>query len=98
MEMESIIEYLENKTILVTGATGFLGKNFVEKILRVQPNIKKLFLLIRASDPNSAIRRFHSERIDQRPRKVVRCSNHDYDGSFPDKGPTLATNILYAKY
>nr|GFC85725.1 fatty acyl-CoA reductase 3 [Tanacetum cinerariifolium] len=59
--MESIIEYLENKTILVTGTTGFLGKIFVEKILRVQPNIKKLFLLIRASDPNSAFRRFHFE-------------------------------------
>ncbi|KAI3706478.1 hypothetical protein L6452_24256 [Arctium lappa] len=59
--MESIIESLENKTILITGATGFLAKVFVEKILRVQPNIKKLFLLIRASDPNTALHRLHSE-------------------------------------
>lgn len=34
---------------------------FVEKILRVQPNIKKLYLLIRASDSNSAMHRLHSE-------------------------------------
>ncbi|GJZ12336.1 alcohol-forming fatty acyl-CoA reductase, partial [Tanacetum coccineum] len=63
------IEYLENKTILVTGATGFLGK---KKILRVQPNIKKLLLLIRASDPNSAIRRFHSEVINKDLFKVIK--------------------------
>ncbi|KAK1434466.1 hypothetical protein QVD17_00209 [Tagetes erecta] len=59
--MTSIIDHLENKTILVTGVTGFLGKVFVEKILRVQPNIKKLYVLIRASDPNSALHRFHTE-------------------------------------
>ncbi|XP_023756866.1 fatty acyl-CoA reductase 3 isoform X2 [Lactuca sativa] len=64
MEMESIIEYLENKTILVTGATGFLAKILVEKILRIQPNINKLFLLIRASDSNLAMHRLHTEVLD----------------------------------
>ncbi|CAI0553360.1 unnamed protein product [Linum tenue] len=33
---------LEQKTVLVTGATGFLAKIFVEKILRIQPNVKKV--------------------------------------------------------
>ncbi|CAN1263476.1 Alcohol-forming fatty acyl-CoA reductase [Linum perenne] len=33
---------LEDKTILVTGAAGFLGKLFVEEILRIQPNVKKV--------------------------------------------------------
>ncbi|GJQ90455.1 RNA-directed DNA polymerase, eukaryota [Tanacetum coccineum] len=28
-------------------------------------------------------------RIDQRPRKVVRCSNHDYDGSLIEKSTPL---------
>lgn len=32
----------------------------VEKILRVQPNVKKLYLLIRANDHNSALERLHS--------------------------------------
>ncbi|CAN1263471.1 Alcohol-forming fatty acyl-CoA reductase [Linum perenne] len=33
---------LEDKTILVTGGAGFLGKLFVEEILRIQPNVKKV--------------------------------------------------------
>ncbi|KAB1227271.1 Fatty acyl-CoA reductase 3 [Morella rubra] len=33
MELGSIVQLLENKAMLVTGATGFLGKIFVEKIL-----------------------------------------------------------------
>ncbi|KVI04252.1 hypothetical protein Ccrd_017443 [Cynara cardunculus var. scolymus] len=35
---------------------------FVEKILRVQPNVKKLYLLIRAADAKSALQRFNTER------------------------------------
>ncbi|CAK9150538.1 unnamed protein product [Ilex paraguariensis] len=61
MELGSSIQFLENKTLLVTGATGFLAKIFVEKILRVQPNVKKLYLLLRAADTNSALQRFNSE-------------------------------------
>ncbi|KAJ9188693.1 hypothetical protein P3X46_000063 [Hevea brasiliensis] len=61
MEFGSILQFLENKTIFVTGVTGFLAKIFVEKILRVQPNVKKLYLLLRASDATSASHRFHNE-------------------------------------
>ncbi|KAL3335939.1 hypothetical protein AABB24_031922 [Solanum stoloniferum] len=62
--MESrTIEQFQGKTILITGATGFLAKILVEKILRVQPNVKKLYLLIRASDNNSARQRFTNEVV-----------------------------------
>ncbi|KAK9185671.1 hypothetical protein WN943_026030 [Citrus x changshan-huyou] len=50
MESFGVLQFLKDKTILVTGATGFLAKIFVEKILRIQPNLKKLYLLIRAGD------------------------------------------------
>ncbi|KAM3398932.1 fatty acyl-CoA reductase 3 [Capsicum galapagoense] len=53
--------FLEGKTIFITGATGFLAKILVEKILRVQPNVKKLFLLVRASNTKSAKKRFNDE-------------------------------------
>ncbi|KAM3232063.1 hypothetical protein P3S67_009288 [Capsicum chacoense] len=52
------IEQLQGKTILITG---FLEKILVEKILRVGPNVRKLYLLIRASDNNSAKERFIHE-------------------------------------
>ncbi|KAI8524306.1 hypothetical protein RHMOL_Rhmol13G0140300 [Rhododendron molle] len=65
IEMGSIIRFFEDKTLLVTGGTGFLAKIMVEKILRIQPNVKKLFLLIRAKDAaaGSATQRFHDEII-----------------------------------
>ncbi|KAM5549259.1 fatty acyl-CoA reductase 3-like [Rosa sericea] len=72
MEFESILGYLENKTILITGATGFVGKVLVEKILRVQPNVKKLYLLLRASDANSATHRMHNEITGKELFKIVR--------------------------
>ncbi|KAG0260467.1 cyclin-dependent kinase inhibitor far1 [Actinomortierella ambigua] len=41
--------YTENNVIFLTGATGFVGKTLLEKILRSLPNIKKIYLLIRVS-------------------------------------------------
>ncbi|KAL3530408.1 hypothetical protein ACH5RR_009730 [Cinchona calisaya] len=63
MELGDIFQFLENRNILVTGATGFLAKIFIEKILRVQPNVKKLYLLLRAADSKSALQRFNTEII-----------------------------------
>ncbi|RAL43201.1 hypothetical protein DM860_009983 [Cuscuta australis] len=73
------MEFLAGKSILVTGATGFLAKVLVEKILRTQPNIKKLFLLIRASDSDSALKRFHTEILDCELFRVLRDK---YGGKF----------------
>ncbi|XP_019453889.1 PREDICTED: alcohol-forming fatty acyl-CoA reductase-like [Lupinus angustifolius] len=63
MELGSILHFLEDKSILITGATGFLAKILLEKILRVQPNVKKLYLLLRAADTKSATHRLHNEII-----------------------------------
>lgn len=43
----SIREFLSGKSIFVTGATGFLGKPLLEKILREVPDVEQLYLLIR---------------------------------------------------
>ncbi|CAH9094090.1 unnamed protein product [Cuscuta epithymum] len=61
MELDSALSFLKDRTILITGATGFLAKIFVEKILRVQPNVKKLFLLLRAEDTTTARQRLNYE-------------------------------------
>ncbi|XP_019085484.1 PREDICTED: probable fatty acyl-CoA reductase 5 [Camelina sativa] len=66
------VQFLRNKTILVTGATGFLAKVFVEKILRVQPNVKKLYLLVRASDNEAATKRLRTEAFEKDLFKVLR--------------------------
>ncbi|KAI3938400.1 hypothetical protein MKW98_015299 [Papaver atlanticum] len=59
---ESIVQSLENNIILVTGATGYLAKLFVEKLLRVQPNVKHLFLLLRAADASSPTQRLNKDK------------------------------------
>ncbi|KAG5625592.1 hypothetical protein H5410_010810 [Solanum commersonii] len=41
MESCCIEQFLEGKTIFITGATDYLAKILTEKILRVQPNVKK---------------------------------------------------------
>ncbi|KAK9127720.1 hypothetical protein Syun_016517 [Stephania yunnanensis] len=61
MELNRIAESLEHKSILVTGSTGFLAKIFVEKVLRTQPNVKRLFLLLRAADTSLAEHRMQTE-------------------------------------
>ncbi|KAL2557407.1 Fatty acyl-CoA reductase [Forsythia ovata] len=38
---------------------------YIEKILRVQPNVKKLYLLLRAADTKSALNRFNNEVISK---------------------------------
>nr|GMD69537.1 alcohol-forming fatty acyl-CoA reductase-like [Ipomoea batatas] len=72
MELGSAVQFLENRAILVTGATGFLAKIFVEKILRVQPNVKKLYLLLRAADTMAAVQRFNSEVMAKDLFRVVK--------------------------
>ncbi|XP_076906732.1 alcohol-forming fatty acyl-CoA reductase-like [Bidens hawaiensis] len=72
MELGSVLEFLSDKTILVTGATGFLAKIFVEKILRVQPKVNKLYLLVRATDTKSALQRFNTEAVAKDLFKVLK--------------------------
>nr|XP_010313342.1 fatty acyl-CoA reductase 1-like isoform X2 [Solanum lycopersicum] len=64
--------FLEGKTIFITGATGFLAKILIEKILRIQPNVRKLFLLIRASDAKSVRKRFNDEVMQTELFSVLR--------------------------
>ncbi|RYR43051.1 hypothetical protein Ahy_A08g039485 [Arachis hypogaea] len=74
MELGSITQFLEDKTILITGATGFLAKLVVEKILRVQPNVAKLYLLVRAKDFESATQRLHNEITGKELFRLVKES------------------------
>lgn len=47
MEISEIANYYSGKAIFITGASGFLGKVLVEKLLRSCPDVKKLYVLIR---------------------------------------------------
>ncbi|XP_029168978.1 fatty acyl-CoA reductase 1-like [Nylanderia fulva] len=44
---KSIPAFYAGQSILLTGATGFLGKVYFEKILRCCPDVRKIFILMR---------------------------------------------------
>ena len=54
-QMSTIQEFFSNKTVLITGATGFLGKALVEKCLRSLPGIRRFYLLIRAKERSNRV-------------------------------------------
>ncbi|CAM4477791.1 fatty acyl-CoA reductase 2 isoform X3 [Lepidochelys kempii] len=45
--MSSIAAYYNGKTVLITGATGFMGKVLMEKLLRASPNVEAVYILVR---------------------------------------------------
>ncbi|XP_012288416.1 fatty acyl-CoA reductase 1 [Orussus abietinus] len=58
----SIPAFYAGKSIFITGATGFMGKVLIEKLLRSCPDIREIFLLMRQKKGQS---------IDDRIRRIV---------------------------
>ena len=46
--MSEMVTYLRGKTLLITGATGFLAKAVVEKILWCAPEVGRIYLVVRS--------------------------------------------------
>lgn len=49
----SVVDFYAGKNVMVTGATGFLGKVLVEKILRSCPMLGSLYVLVRPKEGQS---------------------------------------------
>src|SRR5882757_1806037 len=61
--MPPLEQVFKARRILVTGATGFLGKVFLAMLLRWHPEIDKIYLLIRG-DGRSSLNRYRREILD----------------------------------
>ena len=61
--MPPLEQVLKGRRILLTGATGFLGKVFLAILLRWHPEIERMYLLIRG-DRRSSVGRFRREILD----------------------------------
>ncbi|KAJ1269627.1 hypothetical protein BS78_07G226000 [Paspalum vaginatum] len=97
MDAARIMGYFKGKSILITGSTGFLGKILVEKILRVQPDTKKIYLLVRGTDASSAKLRVQEEVTGTELFDLLR-EKHGAKGFqkfMDDKIVALAGDIIY---
>ena len=63
--MSVVIPFLNHKVLFVTGATGFLGKGLVEKILRHVPGVGRIYLMVRPRSRGSGKSISAEERLQQ---------------------------------
>ncbi|KAG5601378.1 hypothetical protein H5410_032748 [Solanum commersonii] len=66
-----IVEFFEGKNILVTGATRFLAKALIEKMLRTTPKVNNIYILIKAKDEEAAFHRLASEIVESKLFKYL---------------------------
>ncbi|CAG0917905.1 unnamed protein product [Notodromas monacha] len=68
-----IAEFFENRSVFVTGATGFIGKILLEKLLRSCPGIKSVFVLARTkrlANPEHRVAELLKCKVFDRVRKM----------------------------
>nr|XP_054761329.1 fatty acyl-CoA reductase 1-like [Lytechinus pictus] len=69
----SVSDFYAGKTLMITGATGFIGKVLLEKLLRCCPDIKKIFLLVRTKKdkgPSARIKEITSSMMFDKVREA----------------------------
>ncbi|KAK7392762.1 hypothetical protein VNO78_21209 [Psophocarpus tetragonolobus] len=74
-----IVKFLKGKGFFITGATGFLAKVFIEKILRTEPDVGKMYLLIKAHNKQAATERLQNEIINT---ELFRCLQQIHGKSY----------------
>ncbi len=82
MQVQTRRDYFPGKTLLITGGTGLVGKALIEAILQRLPDIRKMYVMIRA-------RKNAAGRV-QLPEEVLRetvLSSSAFDGLRQRLGP-----------
>lgn len=72
-EVSTIAQWFTGQHVLVTGATGFLGKILIEKLLRSCPEISTIYLVIRPKRGKTS-----QQRIDDFVNNCVRLVQTNY--------------------
>ena len=81
-----IKEFYHDKTILLTGTTGYVGKVVLEKFLRSLPTFKKIFVLVRLKRGTAPMERVWKDIFSSQCFDVVRA--------LPDFEHTIKTKIV----
>ncbi|KAJ3693174.1 hypothetical protein LUZ60_008654 [Juncus effusus] len=98
-EEMGIVRFLRGKNFLITGATGFLAKVLIEKMLRSNPDVGKIYVIIKAKDDQAAKQRLLNEIVNTELFKILREMHGDNYEDFmlrkiiPVVGDLRETNI-----
>ena len=73
LPLDSIVnEALNGKVVLLCGATGFVGKVVLERVLRVAPDVERIYVLVRSRGAHSPQARFDAEVLQSDALAAVR--------------------------
>ena len=64
MSQFDVTQFYANKTILITGCTGFLAKIILEKIIRTCTDFKRIYVMIRSKKGVSLHARLQNEILN----------------------------------
>ncbi|XP_075545666.1 fatty acyl-CoA reductase 1-like [Dermacentor variabilis] len=77
MDKPFISDFYKEKDIFITGATGFMGKVLLEKLLRSCGGLRRIFVLMRAKGGASPQARL-DELLDSEIFQALRCSDQNF--------------------
>ncbi|XP_055381361.1 uncharacterized protein LOC129611958 [Condylostylus longicornis] len=93
MNQGNIKNFYGSKEIFITGATGFMGKVLIEKLIRSCPKIKTIYILIRSKKGKSIYERLN-EMLELPLFEKIRNENPDnLNKIIPINGDILETGL-----
>lgn len=87
--MTSIPDFYAGRTVFITGATGFMGKVLVEKLLRSCPAIKTIYILVRPKKGSTP-----HQRVEDLLKSKLFDKVRNEDPNFNEKVIAVSGDIL----
>ena len=95
MASPSVRDCLRGKHIFLTGASGFVGKCVVEKILTTVPDVAGIHVLIRPRKGSTAAHRLQAEVFESEIFGKQRTLRPDYDAFLKSKVHAIAGELTH---
>ena len=86
--------FYAGKTILLTGATGFVGKVVLEKFMRTLPDFKRMYVMVRPKKTMTIQQRLQTEIMDTEIFDFVYKTNPELKPIMMQKIVAVAGDLI----
>ena len=86
--------FFRNKTIFLTGTTGFVGKVVLEKFIRSLPEFKRIYVMVRAKKSIPIQQRLEKEILNAEMFDQLFAKNPGLKESMRDKVIAVAGDLV----